>query len=101
RARSALACYYGGTPVLERSNVDGAHGGAMSDQGNGGSSFPPAKTLDSTGKPESVVSGERLRVPSILPSPDAGERLWGGRIRIVAEVGRGAMAQVLRGTDLK
>jgi hypothetical protein len=72
----------------------------MSDQSGGGSSFPPAKSLES-GKPESVVSGERLRVPSIVSPANAGERLWGGRIRIVAEVGRGAMAQVLRGTDLK
>ena len=72
----------------------------MSDQSGGGSSFPPAKPLAS-GKPESVVSGERLRVPSIVSPANARERLWGGRIRIVAEVGRGAMAQVLRGTDLK
>src|SRR6185436_4690107 len=72
----------------------------MSDQSRGGSSFPPAKPLAST-KPEAVVSGERLRVPSIVSPTNAGERLWGGRIRIVAEVGRGAMAQVLRGTDLK
>ena len=71
----------------------------MSDQGGGGSSFPPAKPLAS-GKAESVVSGERLRVPSIVSPAHASERLWGGRIRIVAEVGRGAMAQVLRGTEL-
>jgi hypothetical protein len=72
----------------------------MSDQSRGGSSFPPAKPLAS-GRAESVVSGERLRVPSIVSPASASERLWGGRIRIVAEVGRGAMAQVLRGTDLK
>src|SRR5882762_6129057 len=72
----------------------------MSDQSGGGTSFPPAKPLAS-GKPESIVSGERLRVPSIVSPANARERLWGGRIRIVAEVGRGAMAQVLRGTDLK
>jgi hypothetical protein len=40
-------------------------------------------------------------MPSSRPPLDTSERLWGGRIRIVAEVGRGAMAQVLRGTDLK
>jgi serine/threonine protein kinase len=73
----------------------------MSDRSDGGSSFPPAKTLNASAKAETIVSGERLRVPSIVPPSDAGERLWGGRIRIVAEVGRGAMAQVLRGTDLK
>jgi hypothetical protein len=87
-------------PVPDESSAHGAHGGAMSEQSGGGSSFPPAKPLTAT-KPEAVVSGERLRVPSIVSPANAGERLWGGRIRIVAEVGRGAMAQVLRGTDLK
>jgi len=42
-----------------------------------------------------------MRLRSDLPPAAGGERLWGGRLRIVTEVGRGAMAQVLRGTDLK
>ncbi|HEU4406690.1 MAG TPA: protein kinase [Polyangiaceae bacterium] len=44
--------------------------------------------------------------PSTLPPPPGeaaaeGAPLWGGRLRAGAEVGRGGMARVLRGTDTK
>ncbi len=87
----------------------------MSDQRDGRPSFPPARlpvppdeaaeekrSRSSHVTPrDSVARGEGMRLRSDLPPADIGERLWGGRIRIVSEVGRGAMAQVLRGTDLK
>src|SRR5262245_34162499 len=34
------------------------------------------------------------------PPPEA-EALWGGRVRIIDELGRGAMGTVLRGVDTK
>ena len=41
-----------------------------------------------------------VRPPSSRPPP-ASETLYGGRIRIVDQVGRGAMSQVLRGVDTR
>ena len=35
------------------------------------------------------------------PAPDEDEQLWGGRIQVRGEVGRGAMGRVLLGYDLK
>src|SRR5689334_22843971 len=55
RADGPSAWYHGRHPVPERPSAHGAHGGAMSEQSGGGSSFPPAKPLAS-GKSESVVS---------------------------------------------
>src|SRR5688500_19843810 len=39
--------------------------------------------------------------PESAPAIEAADVLWGGRIQVRGEVGRGAMGQVLRGFDLK
>src|SRR6478752_4138898 len=42
-------------------------------------------------------SGERRSIPAIA----GGEQLWAGKIRVLGELGSGAMAKVLRGYDTK
>ncbi|HYQ47075.1 MAG TPA: serine/threonine-protein kinase [Polyangiaceae bacterium] len=36
-----------------------------------------------------------------MPAPGAGEQLWAGKIRVLGELGSGAMAKVMRGYDTK
>ena len=57
-----------------------------------------APSAESGARPRSVAP--RARLASIPPQPGEGA-LWGNRTQVLEEIGRGAMAQVLRGFDTK
>src|SRR5262245_26082876 len=62
-------------------------------------SSPPTSrpSAASTSRPSAPPSARRI---SIHPAPGEGA-LWGNRLQVLEEIGRGAMAQVLRGFDTK
>src|SRR5690242_6635095 len=58
-------------------------------------SVPPATAPPVSPKPSSAIR-RSIPIPAAAPSD-----LWSGRLRVLGELGSGAMAEVLRGYDTK